>query len=463
MMKRFAALLLALLLVVPVCALGEGEQLTLAAPVDFAAQVENLPGYEEGYNTWSLTAHETLAMQEYIAVSGKSATTLAGFYFSLKGELDAALVIPQLHVFYKGTPALGMQSASFLAGGVRYDLVGSTHTVQLGGVQMEEMVVPLDENGLALWRSVCAGQQVTVQLYGQKAYAVQMQMNMAPKTVADYVGNASLNGAASLLKTLDSVFDMANYQLWDLNAAYCQAENGVDVNVAATDLAWATGVAPFSADEMGVMTVGDTGNGVTMLQDQLSARGFLVGPSGTKYSEQVLSAVKMAQVYYGLPVTGFADRALYECLVNCAVPAVEEEAALTGVEVKLGDVTLTLNRYWVAEAVEATHAESALGKRSINSADEALLVVDGQAVNNGLASVASAGTMTVNVEIGGMQYAAEVLFEKNGGALLQDSVEAGAQCRVLIVAYVPADSLDAPEMNLSLSVGDGVQTLSLVK
>lgn len=459
MMKRWTVLLLALMLLVPVGAWGE-DGVKLAAPVDFAAQVEHLPGFSQEYDEWTLLAHETLALQQYMAQNGKNAPAFAGFYFSLSGNQDTGLVIPSVHVFYKGTPALGLASASFAVNGVRYDLVGKTETVHMGGTALEVMTVPLGREGMAFFRQVCSQQQITLQLTGSKTYHTVLQLTAEPKKTTDYITNACLKGASSLLKTLDGVFDMDAYQLWDLNAAYV----GDTDDVIKTDLSWAVNAEPFAGSELGVLSVGDTGAAVALLQEQLTSRGFMVGPAGTQFNAALQSAVKMAQQYYGLPVTGFAERTLYECLL-CDAP-VKAEAAMekAGAALANGDVCLTLQRFWLCNAVEAIHTESTLGSRSSNSADEVLLVLDGLVENAGLMAVKASEAFQARVDVNNVTYTGEVLFEKNGGTLLQDALDACTESRAVVVVRLPKMVAEnAAAFTLTLNAGEEQLALELAK
>ena len=459
----FSLLLLLAVMLLPITAPAEDTApIPQAAPYDLASTFEAYPGYRTSGETWELVSHETLAMLEYLQRAA-SGNTVCGFYFSLRGNLKTGLVIPYLHVFYQGSSAkLHPSSVSILVSGVRYDFSGTSSDLPLGNVTLELLSFPLDQAGIGAWRAVAAENAVKLLLSGDKTYAVDLLDTDAPRSIQQHLGTACFAGSATLLSIADAAVAFNDYQLWDLNAAYCATTTGVLPKMTSTELSWALDCEPFSNTSMGLLCVGDSGKRVRLLQDQLTQHGFLVGSRDDFYGEQTQSAVLLAQKYYGLLCTGCADRVLYDCMTNNESPRQDSLPSRSGKSANVGALSLVLSRYWFASSASAAQASGILGSISADNADEALLILDGTAENTGTSALLASSACTAGIFINGMEFPAKLLFERDNGALLEETLPPTMQTRFVLVAQVPhVFAQNASKIVLRLSGTETTQDISL--
>ena len=208
--------------------------------------------------------------------------------------------------------------------------------------------------------------------------------------------------------------------------------------------------------------MGDSGKRVRLLQDQLTQHGFLVGSRDDFYGEQTQSAVLLAQKYYGLLCTGCADRALYDCMTNNESPRQDSLPSRSGKSANVGALSLVLSRYWFASSASAAQASGILGSISADNADEALLILDGTAENTGTSALLASSACTAGIFINGMEFPAKLLFERDNGALLEETLPPTMQTRFVLVAQVPrVFAQNASKIVLRLSDTETTQEISL--
>lgn len=447
-MKRLLWMVLVLLLVPYIV---QAEELTLAGPYDFASAFVAYPGFSEDAEkeSWSLVSHEICAAENYLS-EGQKLNAFAGFYFSIQGTCETGLVIPALHIFIKHSSAkLEPKAASFLLNGIRYDFVGQSKETVMGNTQVEMMTIPLDASGVEFWKSVCASERIELQLYGKKTWSTVFEPFKAADTAQEYLFKACIDGSRSLLRQVEGEFLLDKYQLWDLNSAVCDGLFGVQPNISEMSLNWATEEEPFSQYGMGTISVGANGKAVKQIQEMLNRAGFFVGPADGVFGVKTETAILLAQKYYGLPSTGFADRRLANALNGTSSV---DKHVLTGSDegkaLELSMMQLELRRYWYASEFHTARSSGALGSFYCDHPDEVLLVIDGTALSKMPTELIASMDISASLDADGITIPAQIFFETSDGIELRDSLLPKTKTQVVIIARVPRGMVNSKIMTL---------------
>jgi len=384
MIKRVLGTILMLCLAFSVVA----AQAAPAAVVPSEALLTSLGGvYQAESGQWQILAPETQAALDRFA-SGALRTpskTQAFFYVQLEIDAAASRVTPMLTVLTFGQQITGLTAVSFGLDGVRYDLPVSVQALELGSLKAQALRAALDEDGLAMVRSLMNASEIVLRLYGKStatfALSWASEVRRASSSQPDWSDmlRASLDGIEPMLSRMDAL-DMEAYDLWDQNAAVWMAGAGFEPQV---DVVLAA-----NGEVMDMWLPGDRNAEIEELQELLAARNLYYGPVNGSYNTLTWQAVARLQKTEGLVATGAADQQVWRMLTSLAhAPAVENveadlpptrgEDAAFGTPYSLGDLAvLTVERYWYARSVYPTHQRDPLLGVTVQNGDNVLLAVE---------------------------------------------------------------------------------------
>lgn len=305
-----------------------------------------------------------------------------------------------------------------------------------------------------------------LQIFGKITYTDNFENSNSPNTFSKQLSNAFLNGNRILLTTMDQIFSLDSYLLWDLNAALCSQFFDVQPNMVKTDGLWAIEAEPFSDSLMGIVSIGSRGKSVKIIQSALIEKGFLIGTPDGDFDLQMKNAVLLAQQHYGLSCTGFADRELAELLKKNthAVKLMSGNFIKTDhfcTQIKSDNTHMTLTRYWFASKLFARKADSFMGNYTCNNEDEILIIVDGIVKNITANPVHSANEYDICYRLDSVEFPAMVFFEANGCAELQESLLPMTETRIMIISRIPLAFMKDEKLSMSIMINQEEMHMSL--
>ena len=451
-MKKFIALFAALVLLAASCALAE-TSLTAALPEIDPADFEKYASFtmDESTGAWSVRSIEADAALERFAANASSYTNLAYFTLELNGSARTGLVVPTLAVY---SNRADFDAISIRIGDARHDFTGVSTEAAAGGVSCRKLSVPMDAEGLEVLRALSDADSAMVRLHGDNVYTLKLTRKERYSNAKEQIEASSLTGMRAMLDAAD----WSKYGLWDLNEAVWIAQTGAQPQHQTVQLGSAEGDVRLGAD-LEMLSRGESGSSVTALQKLLVSAGFLQAVGDSSYGRFVQQAVRHAQQFYGLPVTGSADRTLIDCLTGTAVPAEADNSEWSG-EVLGETAELALNRWWFAPSVQTTKGGS---ERSAMNSDNLLWIADGKI------RCLAADELDLYRSISGAlicdgkyEYAATLVCESDGGSQFASSLLPLEEARLVVYAEVPAAACRAPhEWTLRLQIGESELTFAV--
>ena len=451
-MKKIIALFAALVLLAASCALAE-TSLPAAMPEIDPANFEKYASFamDESTGAWSVRSIEADAALERFAANASSYTNLACFTLELNGSARTGLVVPTLAVY---SNRASFDAISIRIGDARHDFTGVSTEVAAGGVACRKLAMPMDAEDLETLRALSDADSAVVRLHGDNVYTLKLTRKERYSNAKEQIETSSLAG----MRTMLDAVDWSKYDLWDLNEAVWIAQTGVRPQRQTVQLGSAEGDVRLSAD-LEMLSRGESGSSVIALQKLLVSAGFLQTVGDSSFGRSVQQAVRRAQQFYGLPVTGSADRTLIDCLTGAAVPAEAEDAEWSG-EVLGETAELSLDRWWFAPSVQTAKGGS---ERSAMNSDNLLWIADGRI------RCLSAEELDLYRNISGKlicdgkyEYAAAIVCESDGGAQFASSLLPLEEARLVVYAEVPAAARRAPhEWTLRLQIGEIELTFSV--
>lgn len=464
-MKKYFSMLLAVLLLCGMMSVAQADTLTLenALPSISNTQFEKYASYTCDTMTgeWSVHANEADAALAQFATSAPGYTGgIAYFYLELTGNARTGMVVPVLNIYYMGYNDAKSDAVSFCVDGVRYDFPVVTEETELADYDCERIRVFLNEEGLQMLRAMQDAEDVKVRLHGK------IQYNMKPKFKKNYasakeeIEASSLASFGRLLDELDAL-GMAEYDLWDASEAYWEAQYGVEPAVAVTTIWSNEAETPVKLNpDFEMLSRGDNNKGVVELQELLLEKGFMQGDTDYSYGRLTAEAVKRAQKYYGMIVTGSADRKLVDMLSGAAQPEEAEAAQVQGESYRVdGLAEVRVDRFWFAKAVQTSKLGSGAERSGVNS-DNCLLIVDGWVKNLSISELNFYWQITGKLVYDGVyEYPLTVLCERDGGLQFDTSMIPLADSRMVLYAEIPSSIAHdtEKEWKVVLNVGDAAQ------
>lgn len=387
---------------------------------------------------WSVGADAFEAVLDQARRGGTSDLLLMQFKWI--GNARTGWLQPLLELYYFGGNKLEADAISIRVGEVRYDVQALCESVKVGSRSAERIWAPLTQNGMRLLNALNSADAYSLRIHGARTRSADVKRR---ETGTD--ARKKLISASFACFAMPDVLDMAEYRLWDQSAAAWKVKYGFEPR---------TDVIPLSEEKgFEMLSPGNSGEKVRMLQKQLIEHVFLMGNPGSTYGEQVREAVLRAQKHSGLMQTGSADRQLTDRLSG-QVPnkpiVLKEEKALA----QLGSTSLCLDRYWFAQKVEPSiPSTNGLQGEAVSNMDNLFAVFDGIIQNNG------ASTLSLDAQLKGTLYLNDhpfgciILCERDKGAAFDTQLLPQARARLIVLAEIPGNAI-TKDICLELSINN---------
>ena len=441
-MKKIRFLIISLLLciMIPSMALAQdGASLSCAAKGLDPDQFSRYSAYsmDEKTGLWRVHAYPADALLDQLWEYGSvNSTALAAFHLELEGNANTGVLTPIFRFYYvDGKKPINATAVSFLIDGVRYDLAAaSTGKMPYGRESAEVISAPLTKEALVILPALAEGQSVSVRILGDQIYTLELDdATSGRKGIQNY----SLSTIPSDYALLQEA-GINDYALWDLSYFSWESTYGFVPAFASYTAEYAL-CGETVSDAFGMLLPSSEGKAARAAQEMLIEHGFLAGSAGSIFNDQAVAAVRRAQKYYGLIVTGCMDSQLENTFASQIEVSSDQETAY----LSLGDsANIALDRYWFASGVSAANGADL---RAVANKNHALLIADGMIQN------ISPNTMHLFMQLearvvysDGYAYEATVLCEQNDGSKLDTMLLPMDQARLILFAEIPGDLTNAP-------------------
>lgn len=441
MTKRILALCLCLMLAM--CMPGFAQMASQGYSLEGLERYSSFIADEES-GEWSVSDPLYAAVQDAVAageVKNAAKDGLAVYQLRLCGNEKTGTLRPEIEIHYIARNPIGVQAVSFFTGGARYDFAAKGVSAQFGGQRAEQIVLPVDD--IAVLKAIAGAEELELILHGASdIYRTKLSLSAEAKTAKAALEQLSLRCDA-LTAELDAL-NAGSYRLWDLSRAEWEA---------------ALGFAPkrtvSEAQEASMLAFGDKGDAVEQLQALLVQAGFFAGAEEKEYGDKTAAAVARAQEYFGLIVTGSADGALIDCLQGEAAHV--QEAAEAGIELTaLGDAAIGMDRWWLAQKVNASASSAAL---ICSDKGNVFAVCEGRIENRGGSEISLGWTITGELVVNGsIRYACTLRAESDAGEGFGSSLLPLAASRLIVAAEIPQGALENASAAV-LVLSDGVNSM----
>lgn len=375
------------------------------------------------------------------------------FNVQVEGNYETGVSYPVLRIVYAGNQYLKANTVMFNAGGEVYSVSVQSTESNAGRYRVETMKAYLSEEGFALVKSLANAKSAAVTILGDEQYTQSA-------SVSQYYGNPKLEISAECLSALslpEGTPDFLHYDLKALSEKAFYAKYGKETKITKVD---ASAECAYTLDKTFFLAA-DNAPGATIegVQKLLKKNGFLAGSTGTQMNDAMVSAVKAAQGYYGLDVTGYADAALINALTeNKPVSSEAENRTETAYECVSAQIAFNVNAWWLAECVETTMPG---GGVRVSDKDNLFVVFDGEIASHALKSLSL--SWEVKAELVKDQkycFPCSVYTETQAGSALSTTLGMLRAGRLLVVCEIP-NTLGDMEGEWTLVVSEGQNEFEL--
>ncbi len=393
--------------------------------------------------------------------NGKIATYAAGgmlmFNVQVEGNFETGISFPVLRIVYAGGAALNADTVMFSVNGEVYAVNAASAVTSYGRYRVETMTAYLDEEGAALVNSLADSDDAVITVLGSDQYTQEAKK-------AQFYASQKLEISAECLTALGlpaGVPDFSAYDLEELSEKAFFAKYGKKTEIKKVDTQIDCGM---QLDKTFFLAA-DNAPGATIkaVQDLLKERGFLAGTTGMQMTSDMRSAVKAAQGYYGLDVTGYADALLIRALKeNPAVQAEAEENASVSYACTTNQISFNINAWWLADRVETSMPG---GGVSVSDQDNVFVVFDGEIASSALKSLSLSWEVKAElVKDGKYAFPCAVYTQTQAGSALSTTLGVLREGRLIIVSEIPdvVSEMDG-EWTLKISEGGNEFELKLAK
>lgn len=451
-MKKILVFLLALMMMTGAAVAEESAVLRAGyANPDALTQKAVLTQGADG--AWSARTIQADALLDWFWDDGNKNDSPTVLVVELEGSAKTGLMTPVLRVYrLLAGEAEPVTAVSVLAGDVRYDFSVVCTVEKNGSKQAAVFSAPLDGESLQLVDALIGCEAVSVRMIGETASTAKITATgKTTKQKIAYAGIEGMDEAKAMLQTA-GVYE---YDLWDLNAAAWETAHGVAPAFCIGTVNKAIGTVE-TTDAFGMVVPGATTDAAKAAQQLLIDAGFMAGNVEQSMNKRAVAAVVRAQKHYGLIPSGCMDGMLAQLLAGGAAVQAEAEAAADATQIG-GVIGLRLDRWWVADAVQAMNAETAV--RTVANSDNCLIVADGCIENmSGEAIRFMIEARAALVLNGQIRYEAVMVRECSGGTELDTQMMPCEDARVIIYAEVPQQLLESGDAAWTLEVTAGGET-----
>lgn len=447
-MKKWISLILTVLILATACAPAYAMEKAASMPDEDL--LEKYASYEENGTIWTVRSNQGAAALARIAAETAPYSGYACFGMELTGDSATGLTVPVLAFYYAGSEDLNADMAYVAVNGVRYDLKLTCEKLSLGKNYAERLTVALNEEGLSMVRDMLNAEEITIALVGDKTFEIKPEKKDTYASAKAELAARSMDALADMLALFDTT---GGYDLWDLNDSWWQRMYGTEpamqtVKLPEDEIEINEELTISLEEPMYMLSRGDNGSDVRDLQKLLIACGYLQGTADGGYGEGTVRAVRAAQTFLGLMPTGNADEALIRLLSGEAVADNAVVSAETSEVVSLGGVCeLTIDRFWIADAVESVGGD----RRTASDADDTLLIYEGTVKNLSVDELDFYWQLTAEAGFGDYSFDCTLACERNDGATLSSTLPPLGEARLLIYAEVPEIAADANDWQLTVT------------
>lgn len=426
MTKRILALCLCLMLAM--CMPGFAQMASQGYSLEGLERYSSFIADEES-GEWSVSDPLYAAVQDAVAageVKNAAKDGLAVYQLRLCGNEQTGTLRPEIEIHYIARNPIGVQAVSIFTGGARYDFAAKGVSAQFGGQRAERIVLPVDD--IAVLKAIAGAEELELILHGASdIYRTKLSLSAETKTAKAALEQLSLR-CDTLMAELDAL-NAGSYRLWDLSRAEWEAALG-----------FAPACTVSEAQEMNMLAFGDKGDAVEQLQALLAQAGFFAGAEEKEYGAKTAAAVARAQEYFGLIVTGSADAALIGCLQGETTAAAQEKAEAEVELTALGDAAIGVDRWWLAQKVNASASSAAL---ICPDKGNVFAVCEGRIENRGGNEISLGWTITGELVVNGsIRYACTLRAESDAGEGFGSSLLPLAASRLIVAAEIPQGALE---------------------
>lgn len=392
---------------------------------------------------------------------GKIASYAGGgmlmFNVQAEGNFETGISYPVLRVLYAGSAPLNANTVMFSVGGEVYAARVQSSVSNAGRYHLETMKAYLTEEGFRLVESLVNTQKANITILGSDQYTQAAEK-------AKYYGNTKLEISAECLSALtlpEGTPDFSAYDLQALSEKAFSAKYGKMTEIEKIDTALEC---EYALDKSFFLAADNAPSAtIRAVQELLKQNGFMVGSTGTQVNADMISAVKTAQAYYGLDVTGYADARLIKALKeNKPVEKSEEKAENAAFAYSTEQISFSVDAWYLAGRVDSTMPG---GSVSVSDKDNVFVVFEGEIASKAIKSLSLSWEVKAELEKDGKYvFPCAVYTEMQAGSALSTTLGVLKEGRLVIVCEIPMEisQMDG-EWTLKLSEGGNAFEMNLVK
>ena len=375
-------------------------------------------------------------------------------YVSLEGNRDTGICYPCLNILYAGSSALNAEYVMFVVGDVRYDVRVSSSVKQHGRYKVETMKAFLSEEGLEMIEKLNGAEEADITILGSDQYRQTLDTTANYASQKYELAGKSLSG----LRLPSAAPDFDAYALSDLAETAFEKTYGIETVYAVSNPGEKCAI---QTDKVfGLIADGASTVSIRAMQELLVKKGFMAGTATTAVNAGMITSVKNAQAYYGLPETGYADAKLVNLLNagEAAVGSAQEEASFEA-SCENGNIALSVDRWWTAKRVETTVPG---GGKSVSDKSNVFMIADGYVKSSAVKNLSLSWEVTCEMVLDGKwTFPANLFVETQAGEAFSANLGMLSEGRMVIVCEVPENAVDAGDWALVIREGADTFEFSL--
>lgn len=393
----------------------------------------------------------------YDKIATFAANGMMMFSAAVEGNADTGISYPVLKILYAGPSALNVRYAVFAVDEDRFDVRVTSSVQNVGRYRVETMKAYLTDTGFEMLERIKNAGTVSIALLGDDMYVQKAEK-------AKFYASQKNEIAAECLDALNMPVGAPDYTVYDLDEI---AENAfIAKNGAKTEILVrkVNAVSEYPADKtFGLFGDGAPAASIRSVQELLKGNGFMTGMPATTVSNAMIKAVRSAQAYYGLSVTGFADAALVNALSGERVPAaLEKENEKHEYALNADKVAFSIDKWWHAKNAETTVPGAGV---KVSDKDNIFMVFDGEIASYALNGLSLSWELKAECILDGKwTFPVSVYVETQGGEAFSTTLGVRRQGRLVMTCEIPETLVSEPgEWTIKVMVGDWEHEMKLVK
>lgn len=429
MMKRMCALVAAVLM----CMCAFAEEVPFAdTALDRDALTARYAAVPDEKGDFVAMSPKARALETLFngKIAAYAPTGMLLFNVQVEGNFETGISFPVLRIVYAGNAPLNVNAVMFHADGEVYTVSAASEVTNSGRFRVETMKAYLGEEGFALVNRLRNADDASVTLLGSDQYTQSCKK-------AQFYASQKLEISAECLTALElpaGVPDFGNYDLRALSEKAFYAKYGKNTKIEKMDTAVDCGL---QLDKTFCLAAdGAPGATIKAVQDLLKKNGFMAGTTGMQITADMVNAVKAAQGYYGLDVTGYADARLIQALTeNKPVQKNAETDAEKAYAHATERISFSVNEWWLADRVETTYPGGGVG---VSDRDNVFVVFDGVIASTAVKSLSLSWEVKAElVKDGKYAFPCSIYTEVQEGSTFSSTLGVLKEGRLVILCEIP--------------------------